>query len=489
MVDRHAEQPPLGGRYSWVVVAALLGLAPYIVLTTASPLLQQVVAAGTHVTMVQGQLAEALSNAGYAFGAVLASWLVQHYRQRMLFLLTEAGFVVGAVLAALAHDPAMFMSGRIIQGAATGLMLVIALPPLITRFPATRMGVTAGVVNLGLFGAVTAGPLLGGIAATATGWRWLYAAVAGLGLVGIAVAALCLERYPPFDPDREADVPGFGLALAATVLPFFGVAHLVSVGFADPIVWVPVAVGLAMLVTLIVLQRKRSDALMPIGPMLHALPVCGLFVAMVAGAVVVAAFDLVVSLLVDVQHSSPTATGGMYWPAVVGVAVTALLFGRLVATRAVPLLVLGGMVALIGATFLLTANTSHGALLIGLGLLGAGAGATVSPGLFSAAWSVESQLVGRVFALVELLRAEAAYLVGPVLLHLMTTHGGSSPDPRAGFHVAMWLDCALAVAGTVAVVAWYVSSGVRPTRPDLQGWLDGETKAIDSPRSVELLRS
>ena len=91
MVDRHANQPPLGGRYGWVAAAALLGLAPYIVLTTASPLLQQVVAKGTHVTMVQGQLAEALSNAGYAFGAVLASWLVQHFRQRMLFLLTESG--------------------------------------------------------------------------------------------------------------------------------------------------------------------------------------------------------------------------------------------------------------------------------------------------------------------------------------------------------------------------------------------------------------
>jgi MFS family permease len=439
--------------------------------------------------MVQGQLAEALSNAGYAFGAVLASWLVQHFRQRLLFLLTESGFVLGAVLAAVAHDPATFMSGRIIQGAATGLMLVIALPPLITRFPAERLGVTATVVNLGLFGAVTGGPLIGGVAATATGWRSLYAAVAGLGLVGIAVAALCLERYPPFDPDREADVPGFGLALAATVLPFFGVAHLVSVGFADPIVWVPIAVGLAMLLTLIVLQRERSDALMPIGPMLHALPVCGLFVAMVAGAVVVAAFDLVVSLLVDVRHSSPTATGAVYWPAVAGVAVTALLFGRLVATRAVPVLVLGGMVGLIGGTLLLTQTTSHGALLAGLGLLGAGAGATVSPGLFSAAWSVESQLVGRVFALVELLRAEAAYLVGPVLLHLMTTHGGSSPDPAAGFHVAMWLDCAIAVVGTVAVVAWYLSSGARLARPDLEGWLDGETKAIDSPRSVELLRS
>jgi MFS family permease len=489
MVDRHAAQPPLARHYWWVVAVALLGLAPYIVLTTASPLLAQVIAAGAHLSLVQGQLAEALSNAGYAFGAVLASWLVQHYRQRVLFLVTEAGFVVGSGLAAAATDPGMYLTGRIVQGAATGLLLVIALPPLLTRFPASRMPTNSTVVNLGLFGAVAVGPLLGGVAASAAGWRILFAAAAGLGLVGLVVAALSLERFAPFNPERSADFPAFGLALAATVLPFFGVAHLVTSGFADPVVYVPVGVGIGLLLVLIVLQRLRRDELIPIRPMLRAIPLSGLLVAMVAGAVFVAALELVIPLLTS-QGTDSARTGLLFWPAVLGVAVTATAFGRVVTTKYIPLLVLFGLLTLVGATSLLTQDTSHTAVLIAAGLLGLGAGATVSPGLFAAAFTVDSRLVGRVFALVELLRAEAAYLVGPVLLHLMKTDGAPHVDLAAGFHRSMWIDTVVAAGGGLFVVLWFLASGARLQRPDIDSWLDGDgDQALESPGNAAWLRA
>ena len=53
--------------------------------------------------------------------------------------------------------------GRVLQGLMTGLLLVIALPPVIQRFPPPRMPTTAAAINIGFFGAVTVGPLLGGI--------------------------------------------------------------------------------------------------------------------------------------------------------------------------------------------------------------------------------------------------------------------------------------------------------------------------------------
>jgi hypothetical protein len=63
----------------------------------------------------------------------------------------------------------------------TGLLLVIALPPVIQRFPAQRMPTTAAAINIGFFGAVTVGPLLGGITAYGHAWRTFYAALGALG--------------------------------------------------------------------------------------------------------------------------------------------------------------------------------------------------------------------------------------------------------------------------------------------------------------------
>jgi hypothetical protein len=208
---------------------------------------------------------------------------------------------------------------------------------------------------------------------------------------------------------------------------------------------------------------------------------------MVAGAVFVAAVELVIPLL-TAQHTDPVTTGLLFWPAVVGVVVTALLFGRLVTTKYVPVLVVFGMLSLIAATALLTQGTGHGHVLLAAGLLGLGAGATVSPGLFTAAWAVDSTLVGRVFALVELLRAEAAYLVGPVLLHLMLTDHAPKVALAAGFHRSMWIDTSIAAGGLALVALWFLGSGARLQRPDLEGWLEGDAdEAIESPASGALL--
>jgi len=41
---------------------------------------------------------------------------------------------------------------------------VIAIPPLVRRFPLRRLPVTAAMIDVAFFGAVTAGPVVGGAA-------------------------------------------------------------------------------------------------------------------------------------------------------------------------------------------------------------------------------------------------------------------------------------------------------------------------------------
>jgi MFS family permease len=119
----------LEGRYGLAVALALLGLCPEIVLGTASLPLGPVVSADLGSSTLQLQLANGLSNAGYAFGAVLAAQLAQRYVARHLFLTYEALFVLASVLAATASTAGVFVTGRVLQGTATGLMLIAALPP------------------------------------------------------------------------------------------------------------------------------------------------------------------------------------------------------------------------------------------------------------------------------------------------------------------------------------------------------------------------
>jgi MFS family permease len=121
---------------------------------------------------------------------------------------------------------------------------------------------------------------------------------------------------------------------------------------------------------------------------------------------------------------------------------------------------------------------SQALTLIGSGLTGIGVGATVAPALFVAGFSLPSANLQRVFAIVELLRAVAAFMIAPVFAHFAATVAGGG---NAGVGVALWIGAGLAVAGGVIAVSLYALGGARPQTPDLDRFLAGEAPAWYSP--------
>jgi MFS family permease len=475
------------GRYGAAVGIALLGLAPYIVLSTAAQPLTPVLQQALHAPRLDLQLADGLANAGYAVGAVVAAYLGQKLLQRRLFLGYEAVFVVGSVLAAAAPTTPVFMAGRVLQGTATGFMLVAALPPLVTRFGTGRLPLTVAIVNIGLFGATALGPLIGGVVAQSGNWRLLFAVVAALGFLGLVAAGLGYPTFDPPNPGITLDRSAIALAIAATFLPFYATSVLAETSFTSPVFLTTFAAGLAALVALVVSEYRKRDPLMPVKALSTQLPVTGTVVAMVAGAVVVTTVQLVQLFLTDVAKQGPAAAGLLFWPMPVGLVVAAALFGLLLRTRWLPVLVDVGLLALVGAAvLLLTVDRSDPGATVrwATALLGFGAGSTVSPGLFLAAFGVESQTLGRAFALVELLRSEAGYAVAPIIAVVAQGSGGLDHGVRIGLLTM----AALAGLGVVLALVIPAVSGARLRAPDLDGWLDGDGKALPSPTTATHLR-
>ena len=90
---------------------------------------------------------------------------------------------------------------------------------------------------------------------------------------------------------------------------------------------------------------------------------------------------------------------------------------------------------------------------------------------------MQSTSLGRAFALVELLRAEAAFAVAPVVLFLAQR----APDLGDGVHLGVELMLALAVVGLLVALGVPALSGARLRAPDLSAWLDDGDKALPSP--------
>jgi nucleotide-binding universal stress UspA family protein len=149
--------------------------------------------------------------------------------------------------------------------------------------------------------------------------------------------------------------------------------------------------------------------------------------------------------------------------------------------------VLAGMVFLAAGILVLRAAVppTAGLALAGSALVGVGVGASVTPALFLIGFSVRSPSIQRVFSISEMLRAVAAFVVAPVLLHFAVTVTGR---PTPAMSTALWICFGLAAGGALAGVLLYLLGGVHPSTPALARWMGGREAGWESPPLLAAVR-
>lgn len=479
---RHA---PLEGNYWLTALFVALALLPDLLVSSGLQLAQPSVAQSLHASRATLALGETLSNAGWAFGAVLASFLAMRYPGYILNFIYLGALIMGSLAGALAPAALWVVAGRVLQGTATGMLLVSTLPPLIRSFPENRLRLTAIIVDIAFFGAVAAGPIVGGYVAQVGAWRALFALAALMGAASFLLVALVAPRSPGFNPQFRFDALAVALAAVGALLTFYGVGAIQGSSWRSPQVWLPTALGLLCIATLIVNQYRRDqDALMPIKPLTTTYPLMGILTGIVGGLAYTALSGALLLALLDGHHMTPLGVGLVFWPALALALLAAGLFGLLFPTRYALLLPALGLLTLIaGATLALFAPISGGlgVYLAITALIGMGASLTVAPGLFMASLSVQPQLVGRAFALVELLRLAGAYAFAPAFAALAISQGAQGQALAGGARLAYTVTLAILLLTLVVATAIFFLGGARIHAPNLRAYLKENQAALDSP--------
>jgi predicted MFS family arabinose efflux permease len=465
----------------------MFALIPYLALSASLGPLTPIIAKQLHMSLQTMSLSSGLGNAGYATGTILAVQFALHLPQRRMMVGYAVLLVIGCVLAASAQDAAMFIVGHVIQGLCTSLLLIAAVPPLALGYPVAKLRDTAVIMNMCIFGAVALGPFVGGLQAQAHAWRPLFWIVAAIAASALVLAILTFDDSPPANPDAPRDVPAIALAAIGCAAAFFGASELTSHGLLNAKTILPLLGGLATIIGLVIYQYNAKRPLLMVRMMLtSSMPVAGIIVALFAAAASVSATALTAAALA--QRYSPVHVGLLYLPEVGGAVVSAVALGLAIKRRAMHYLPFAGMILLAAgiAVFRIKVPSSPALTLVGSGLTGLGLGATVAPALFVAGFSLPAMNLQRVFAIVELFRAVAAFMVAPIFAHFAATAAGGLD---AGTATALWVGLGLAIAGATIGLAVYVFSGARPQTPDLELYLTRAASAWYSPPLLARLRS
>lgn len=472
-------QGPLRKSYAAAVILVVCCLVPFLSLTAAVFPLLTTIAKSLDVSRGLLETTVSLSTAGYAVGTVLAVQFATRLPARRMLVVYVSGFFVTSVLTAWSPNADVFVACFIAQGLFTSLMLIAAVPPLIVGWSPKKMPYTGLIMNLAIFGAVAVGPTAGAAQAVLGGWRPLFAGVAAVAFLAVVFALLTFEDAPPSDTSAPWDFVAVILAVVGCGAGFFGAGVLESNASIGVNSLVPLIGGAVAVAYLVVNQFRKRQPLMPVRQLATLFPVAGITIAMSASASSFGLMELVLLALRSKVGLEDMAL--LFLPEFAAAVVTAVLFAVLFRTRYTTVMAFAGLVMLAAAAVLLLHLSTGGNLLVAAGtfLIGLGVGASVAPALFLAGFSLRSDQVQRVFALVELLRGVTAFLVAPILIFLVAALGGGTR--AAGIEDSVWICLGLVVVGfvTAGFVLW--RGGARLQSPDIARWQQEDEPAWESP--------
>lgn len=331
-------------------------------------------------TTVQGvQLAITLFLLVMAALMIPGSKLSDRWGRKRCFIVGLAVYGIGALLSALSPGLGILIIGNsIFEGVGSALLIppVYILTTLLFTNLQSRARAFGRISGMGGIGAA-AGPLIGGLIATAISWRAAFLFQVAIIAVILVLSRRLVDPVPP-DPTRSFDTLGAVLSAVGMLLVVMGILQAGDNG------WLMVAclvLGAAVLFWFFVhirsMERAGKEPLLSTGLFRNRTSNLGLITQNIQWLLLLGTSFVVSVYLQTVRGYNPIQTGLIFTAATVGVLVSSLAAERLAARRSQKTLILAGFVTTLGGIGLLIGLVSAfdtilvflpGLLLIGLGL-------------------------------------------------------------------------------------------------------------------------
>ncbi len=338
----------------WVLIAAIVASSMAFIDGTALDVATPALQADLRVT---GNDLFWISNAYALFLASLilvGGGLGDVYGRKRVFMAGIALFTLASLACGFAPNVQVLIVARAVQGIGGALMTPGSLALISATFPDERRGAAIGAWSTFSTLTTIAGPVLGGVLASAGLWRAVFWINLPLGLL-----ALWLLSRPGVPESRDEsktrlDVPGAILITLSLALLTVGLTAAPGAAADDP-TWLLVIGGVIALGLFIVVEARSSHPMMPL-TLFQSRTFTGsnLLTLLLYGALRIAPYFLILNIL-QVQGYPESVAGLTFLP---------LTFGLVLLSRWS-----GGMVAKVGARPLLTigpAIAGLGFLLLGL---------------------------------------------------------------------------------------------------------------------------
>ncbi|MEU4064030.1 MFS transporter [Streptomyces wedmorensis] len=190
------------------------------------------------------------------------------YGRKRLFLAGLVLFGAASLLATLAWNPAVFLTGRALQGIGAAAIVPTGMSLLTTTFPEgplrdRALGISGTLLSLGF----TVGMVLGGVMTDTLGWRSTMGLLALFTLIVLPLApGLLPESRTPERP--RLDVPGAVTVTGGLLALIYALSTAAQRGFGGADVLVTLVAGVVLLAVFVRVESRHASPLVSL-PMLR----------------------------------------------------------------------------------------------------------------------------------------------------------------------------------------------------------------------------
>jgi EmrB/QacA subfamily drug resistance transporter len=305
------------------------------------------------------------------------------FGRRPLFLIAIVLFLIGSLLCSFSNTMYELAAYRAVQGLGAGGLMALPLT-IMGDILAPRERAKYQGYFLAVFGVSSVlGPLIGGVLAGAdeilflTGWRWVFLINVPIGLVALAIVLRFLH-LPKIHGSARIDWWGAAAVILATVPLLLVAEQGREWGWGSAAAWSCYVVGAVGILAFILIEaRMGDDALIPLKLFRSSTFSMATILGVLVGFGMFGAMMSIPLYLQLVNGATPTESGLLMLPMILGLMISSIVSGQLIArTGRYKIFPITGTF-LLGAGFLLLTFSSYdkpvwflmiGMLLAGLGL-------------------------------------------------------------------------------------------------------------------------
>ncbi|MGE7935121.1 MDR family MFS transporter [Viridibacillus arvi] len=277
------------------------------------------------------------------------AFLMKKYSLRNLFLMSIGSFFIGSLLAGVAGSFGLLLTGRLIQGVGSALLMPMGMFYLMTSFPKEKRGSMMGLFGIVIMFAPAIGPTLSGFLIEHYSWNVLFLMMVPIMGIVWLIGFFSLDKTKP-SYNGIIDVISVIFSAFAFSGILYGFSSAGDKGWGDTFVWLPIVLGCIFLTLLIIRQFRLDDPMLDFG--IYKSSQYALASAITATNVIAmySAMILIPLFLQNTQGLGAMETGLILLPGAILNGIMSPIAGRLFDKIGAKTLVLIGVMITIGTT-------------------------------------------------------------------------------------------------------------------------------------------